>query len=328
MAQLLPPQGFRDSLPSETSQRIELLYKLYQLYDEHGFNTVETPMLEPYGLLQVQEGSFDSRVAMKLVSQDGSVLVVRPDSTLPVLRLASLYYADSPLPIRLSYQQKILRTASVGSYSRAEQTQAGVELIGGSSREEDAEVLLLAITSLEALNINDPQIDIGHVGFFNGLMEEAGLTEAQTEKLRQMVEKKDALAIELALSEYKRESLRETITRLPMLFGGKEVIDEAYEMSAYPPCRAALDHLKDLIGILGKHGKGGNVTFDLGMVQSIDYYTGIVFNGITANCAHPLLSGGRYDTLPKAFCMNRGAVGFAIYMDNVQEALRKGGSCV
>jgi ATP phosphoribosyltransferase regulatory subunit len=139
-----------------------------------------------------------------------------------------------------------------------------------------------------------------------------------------MVEKKDALAIELALSEYKRENLHETLTRLPMLFGGKDVIDEAYSMTSYPACHAALDHLRDVIRILEKTGKAGNVTFDLGMVQAIDYYTGIVFNGITGDYGRPLLSGGRYDTLPKSFGMERGAVGFAIYMNNVQEALKLG----
>lgn len=234
---------------------------------------------------------------LKTFDNHGRILVLRPEFTTPIARLAASKLRGEALPLRLCYLGTAYANPSPkGARQRAEFTQAGVELMGCDGAQADAEVVMLALESMRASGLADYMVEIGQVDFFKGLMEEAGLDEETTELVRTYVEEKNMLAIELLLrGNGAAEAAIARIRELPMLFGGREVFARAEKLSASPKCRAALENLRAIYDALCACGFEDFVTIDLGMVHAIGYYTGMIFRGISASFGQPLLSGGRYD---------------------------------
>ena len=106
--------------------------------------------------------------------------------------------------------------------------------------------------------------------------------------------------------------IKSDLQRLPMLYGGPEVLDEAQAISSHPRCRAAIDNLREVYALLEAFGLSDYVSIYLGMVQAIGYYTGVIFKGMTGALGYPLLPGGRYDHLLRAFGRDLPATGFAL----------------
>jgi len=229
----LPPGGFRDTLPGECASALRLTGALRSLFESWGYSAIETPMLETYDLFSRPPAALPQQRLWKTIAPDGRILVIRPDSTTPAVRLACSRLADSPLPLRLFYQQSVLRYTGLDRNAResVESRQAGVELLGATAPEADAEVVALAIQSLREAGLSDFRIDIGHVGFFKGLMEESGIEPGTIERLRTLVEEKNQLAIALLLRDTPGPAA-DRLMRLPTLFGGPEVIREARRMSS------------------------------------------------------------------------------------------------
>ncbi|MDR1263681.1 MAG: ATP phosphoribosyltransferase regulatory subunit [Oscillospiraceae bacterium] len=325
----LPPQGFIDTLPDDYVRAAHLRNGLSALFTSRGYAGIETPLIESHSLFQSGPSRMPESRQWKTYAPDGSILVIRPDNTTPAVRLACARLTNLPPPIRLHYIQTVLRYPSMSApaASGVELRQAGVELLGETAPEADAEVIALAIEAIRSSGLESFQIDIGQVGFFKGMMDEAGLTDIDAERMRALVEAKNSLGITLALrdaplsSEGERSRIASRLQTLPTLFGGIEALDEARRMSGHPRCRAALDNLDAVYSLLRERGLERYLSIDLGMVQSINYYTGIVFRGLTGHLGQPLLSGGRYDDLPAALGRPMGAVGFAIELDQLLTAL-------
>ncbi|MDR0397505.1 MAG: ATP phosphoribosyltransferase [Oscillospiraceae bacterium] len=326
----LPPQGFADTLPDEYARAACLRERLGALFASRGYAGIGTPLIESRTLFQSGPGYMPESQQWKTYAPDGSILVVRPDNTTPAVRLACTRLSHLPPPIRLHYIQTALRYPPAGGRSGGvELRQAGVEMLGDYAPEADAEVVALAIEALRSSGLEDFQIDVGQVGFFKGLMEEAGLADADAERMRALVEAKNSLGITLALrdaalpSETERSRIAARLQTLPTLFGGIEALDDARRMSDHPRCRAALDNLSAVYALLDRRGLSRYLSIDLGMVHAINYYTGIVFRGLTGRLGQPLLSGGRYDDLPAAMGRPMGAVGFGIELDQLLTALSR-----
>ena len=112
---------------------------------------------------------------------------------------------------------------------------------------------------------------------------------------------------------------------LPSLFGGAEVLAEAEKLTDSPAALASLAHLKQVYALLCEAGKRDRVSFDLGTVKSLSYYTGVVFTGLAEGVGAPVLSGGRYDGLCARFGKDIPAAGFAVGMQRVLRALEREG---
>lgn len=321
------PEGMQDTLPGECRQKRRVEAALRALFARDGFFEVQTPVLEYCDAFTGGASGVAPERMYKTFDKQGRVLAVRPDSTTPVMRMVATRMQDAPLPLRLCYVQDVLEYPARPNPRFSQATQAGVELLGESSPEADAEVIALAVRSLLEAGLRSFQIDIGQVGFFKGLMEEAGLSPEETERLRGYVEEKNMLAIELMLGERNvGEEVQRRITRLPQLYGGAEVLDAAQAMSEAPACRQAVQNLRDVLAVLADYGLAQYVSVDLGMVHAIDYYTGMILRGLTANLGRPLLSGGRYDQLAAGFGHPLPAVGFALDVKQLLIALERQGA--
>ena len=320
------PEGMQDTLPGECLQKRALEGRLRALFSAHGFKEAKTPQIEYFDVFTGGVSGIEARRMWKTFDAHGNILVVRPDNTTPMVRLAATKLRDAVLPIRLCYVQDALEFPQQEGARFCEMTQAGVELMGEGGAEADAEIVELAIRSLLRAGLTSFQIDIGQVDFFKGLMQEAGLSDADSEELRGYVEQKNMLAIELLLRDKAvGEHVKERIMRLPMLYGGEEVLESAWNMSESPLCRKAIDNLREVMRALADYGLSRYVSIDLGMVHAIHYYSGMILRGITGNLGRALLSGGRYDLLPADFGRPMPAIGFGIDVKQLLIALERQG---
>lgn len=320
------PSNVTDALMDECMQMRALESAMREKFTSYGYREVCPAGLEFYDTYAQGVGARAQEEMIKTFDGRGRIMVLRPEFTTPIARLAGSKLMDEVLPLRLCYAGTAYANPSTTNMTlkRAEFTQAGVELMGLSGAQADAEVVMLALESMRASGLNNYMVEIGQVDFFKGLMEEAGLDEATMSLVRTYVEEKNMLSIELLLrGNGAAEAVTSRIMQLPMLFGGQEVFERARKLTSYPKCRAALDNLKKIYDILCQCGFDGHVSIDLGMVHSIGYYTGMIFRGMTASYGQTLLSGGRYDELLADFGRPLDAVGFAIGLEHVLTALEQ-----
>ena len=170
-------------------------------------------------------------------------------------------------------------------------------------------------------------MDIGHAGYFKGLVEGLKLSEQEIEELRKLIDTKNTVDLEFALTRFKvSQEDKERILALPELFGGREVIAKAREIGTTASCQKALNNLEDILDILEDYGFAQYLSIDLSMLHNLNYYSGVIFRGITDEIGVPVLSGGRYDTLLSEFGRSAPAVGFAMGIKRMMIALEKQGN--
>lgn len=321
------PSGMQDTLPGECARKRQLEALLRRLFTLQGYQEVETPILEYYDALDDRTWGYRPEDVWKTFDSAGRILAVRPDSTIPAARMAAGRLAEAPLPLRLCYLQSATKTLTDTSSLLCEETQCGVELMGEASPEADAEVIALAVHSLEEAGLRDFQMELGQAQFVAGFLQEAGLTEEQSAVVRGMIERKNALDLQLYLDKLAiSEDVAARLMRLPRLYGDVSVLDEAATLTQHPLCLSAISNLREILRMLDEYGCGKYVSIDLGMAHQANYYSGAIFRGLVAELGQPLLSGGRYDELPARFGRALPATGFALSMKLLLIALERQGT--
>lgn len=320
------PRGMQDTLPGECRRKRRLEQQLRELFGRWGCQEVETPILEYYDAIDDATYGYRPEHVWKTFDAQGRVLAIRPDSTIPAVRLAAGRLKDSPLPLRLCYMQSATAYQSDTLSLLCEGAQAGVELMGESGPQSDAEIIALAVEALQTAGLRDFQLELGQAMFFDGFMQEAGLTPPQAAVLREYTEQKNPLAMQMYLEKLAVSGeVAQRLMRLPQLYGDAAVLDEAEALTAHPLCRAAIANLRQIADALSAYGCASCVSYDLGMDNQMNYYSGMIFRGITASLGQPLLSGGRYDGLPARFGREMPAVGFALSLKLLLMALESQG---
>jgi len=265
----------------------------------------------------------------KLFDNAGRILVLRPDMTMPIARITATKLKDSSFPLRICYSGNIFRINENWNGKVSEMTQSGIEIIGSESPKADAEVIITAIQALLAIGVQKFELEIGQAEFFKGLIEDIELTEGEIERLRGLVENKNFGALREFIEE-KEVSLGlknvEALKKLPELFGGIEILGSARRLTQNKKALGAIDTIEKIYNQIESVGLGEYISIDLGMVQHIDYYTGITFRGYSSEVGTTIISGGRYDNLISKFGASMPAVGFAIDVDNILSVLEKQGN--
>lgn len=318
------PEGVRDIYGREYAARLEVRKKIRSVFHTFGYQDIQTPSFEFFDIFSKEKGSVISREMFKFFDRDGETMVLRPDMTPAIARCAAKYFEEEAMPLRLSYIENtfINRTSLQGRLK--EFTQAGVEFLGDGSPDADAEILALTIQCLLASGLTEFQLEVGHVGFLQGLFEEAQLTQETEEGIRQFLENKNFFGIEEQISRcHVKPELAELFARLPELFGSVEQIGEAKQWLSNEQALQAIDRLAQVYQVLCCYGLEKYVSFDLGMTGRYRYYNGMIFKGYTYGSGEPVVTGGRYDNLMEQFGRKSEAVGFAIVLDSVMAALSR-----
>lgn len=317
------PQGLADILWDECEQKFHIESIARNVFSEHGYKMVQTPTFEYYDVYNTATPN-KAESMFKFFDFNGRMLALRPDFTTSIARLAATKSIGKEIPLRLAYSGSAFRNDEAFSQARQREfSQVGIELIGENSAEADAEVIRVAIETLLRAGMQKFQIDIGQVGYFMGLAEQANLDVEQTDSLRAYINDKDFVAIEQLLDTMEMPSaLKEIFLTMPTRFGNVGVIHEALAQDALNAHSiSALQNLMQVYEILKQQGLESYISIDLGMVPHLDYYTGIIFKGFAYGVGFPICSGGRYDTLMEKFGRSMPATGAAIGVERLMAAL-------
>lgn len=315
------PEGTRDRLFAECAAFRRVEQAVTDVFRRQGYCEMITPNVEYYDLITAAGQPLSQESMMKIVDRTGKILVMRPDCTVAMGRVAATKLKGLPLPLRLYYNQMVFRSDDINTGARSEIDQCGAELIGASGLRADLEVISLAISALDACGLEDYHIELGHIGYFSALLEALPLDQDQKERLRALVEAKEFTAYTELLAPYQDTPAGQALQRLPRLFGGPEVLERAKENCPSQEALGALDYLETLYEVLKNAGLGDRVQFDLGLIHTIEYYTGLVFRGYGRGAASNVLSGGRYDRLIEKFGQAMPATGFALDVEAVASCL-------
>lgn len=316
------PIGFRDYLPDVVKKLRAIEHRVLGCMESWGYEQIMTPTMEFYDTVGVASATSDAKL-FKLLNNRGTTMVLRSDMTAPIARVVSSLLKDQAMPLRLSYHANVFRSIEEEAGREAEFYQTGVELVGDGSAEADAEVIALAIASLKAAGIERFKIAIGHVGFLNGLLEDAlqGRPEDQA-ALKEMLLSRNYVGYKDLLNNLNLSSeISKELADLLRLRGGEETCERALRVSSNETARAAIEHLCQVWAVLKAYDVTEHVLIDLTMIGDFSYYTGLTFEGYAADLGFPVVSGGRYDTLLDGFGHPAPATGFAIKTTRILELL-------
>ena len=307
---ILPP-GTRDVLPAEWALRSQLRGRLSAEFAAWGYQGIELPALELHDPQHPQQGR-----AFKLIDRGGEVLTLRSEFTTAVRRLVRTQFADGPFPLRLQYGGRLWLAGQASELGRLREfTQLGVELIGVSTPQADAELLDLSLSALNTVGVRG-QLEVGHPGFLDALLDDAGLPEALRAQLHDVFDRKSGPDLAALMRSAGLDAgLERTLHAINDLYGGPEVLARASRLALGTRARAALTHLTEVADAYGR----GRLLFDLGMSRRYGYYSGFTFRAYVDGFARQVLGGGRYgghgpDTPP-----GQGGAGFAVGLERLTE---------
>ena len=316
------PEGVRDIYGEEFARKLRVQELFHDKFSVFGYKDIQTPTFEFFDVFSKEIGTTPSKELYKFFDKDGNTLVLRPDFTPSMARCAAKYYIDEKIPVRFSYSGNTFSNTPNLQGKLNEVTQMGVELIGDDSVEADAEVIALAIESLQNAGLKNFQISIGEVDFFKGICEEVNLDEETEEELRTFISNKNYFGAEELLSGSNiSEEGKSILLKVTELFGSFDSLQEARKCVSNSRSLEAIDRLSRVYEVLCLYGVEKYVSFDLGMLSKYNYYTGIIFKAYTFGVGDAIIKGGRYDRLLSYFGKNAPAVGFMIIVDDVMVAI-------
>ena len=322
---LITPEGTKDLLFEECLARRDVEKGLHNIFKGMGYSEVVTPGIEFFDVFNKKSSYISQENLYKLSDSKGRLVAIRPDSTIPIARMAATRLKDYTLPLRLFYNQSIYLNNPLLSGRSDEIVQAGIELIGSPSKKADLEVISIAIQALSSYDSDNFRLEIGDIGFFTELVSQLEVDDVIIEEIRRLIEVKNYLALNDLLDTIGNNKITRALKQLPRLFGGVEVFEKASTLFSDKKIDLILSDLKDLYNKLEELGYNGKIAVDLGIVNRTNYYTGVVFKGYLQGCGDCVLSGGRYDKLISEFGTDIPAIGFGINVDSISAILRKAG---
>ncbi|MFD2625026.1 ATP phosphoribosyltransferase regulatory subunit [Salibacterium salarium] len=315
------PIGMRDTLPAYYQTKRSVRDQMEEEIGSWGYLPIETPALEYYDTVGHASAILDQQL-FKLLDQQGNTLVLRPDMTAPIARVAASSLKDHTFPLRLSYHTNVFRAQQREGGRPAEFEQMGVELVGDDTASADGEMIALMIDALKAAGLKDFQIAVGHIGYVNALLLDVVGNEERAGTLRRFLYEKNYVGFKHHVESLNLSSIDEKrLLGLLKLRGGSEKLNEAEELVYNGDAAKALDNLRQLWDVLEGYGVTDHIKLDFNLVMHMSYYTGVVFEGYGSRLGFPLSSGGRYDELLQKFNRPAQATGFGIRLDLLVEAL-------
>ncbi len=292
-----PPAGARDLLPLEVVQKAWINDTLQHLFRQWGYQRIVTSTIERLDTLKAG-GAIEDSTVIQLHNNSSGQLGLRPELTASIARAAVTRMTDNSYPQRLCYRANVFRNPPSSDHGQQlEFYQAGVELLFEGGTLADAEILLLVAECLQTLKIPSWQIILGDAGLTRSLL--SPFPKPLQQEVRHCLATLDLVKLENL--GYPNEELKQRAKLLFNLRGKpQEVLSKVAGLSLDESGKKSLDNLKSLIELVTNSvGEALPITLDLSLIQTFDYYTGIVFKAIgnINNQLQYLGQGGRYDQL-------------------------------
>lgn len=317
------PLGMRDSFPEVNEQKEYIRLTARDFIRRKGYDFIKTPSVEYFETIG-KASAIDESSLFKLVDNQGEMLVLRPDMTTPIARIAASKLLKEKNPLRLAYYADVFRAQQREGGRPAEFEQLGLELIGDFSPYADSEIIYTAIELLKDLGVQGFRITIGHAEILTAFLTNNTNNNEEVELLRQLLVEKNLVGFSQMLESM--NLLEEQKGRL------SKIIEFTIDANVFSDFRQFLnddqqyliDQVEELQALLEfQLNDFSVVSFDFSLASHMSYYTGMLFEIHAAGSGFSIGNGGRYDELFKQFNEKVGATGFGIRVDRLLEVLPK-----
>lgn len=312
------PVGMRDTLPKIYDKTEMLRQQTREFLRVRGYDFIKTPSVEYYDTVGKASAIQDAAL-FKLFDNQGNTLVLRPEMTTPIVRVASSKLLKERTPLRLGYFSNVFRAQEVEGGRPAEFEQMGIELIGDETVYADAEVVATVIELLLALQVHDFKVTIGHAGILQCVLRDYTESAEEAGQLRDLLVKRNYVGFEEAVNAFNLPKAKSDA--LMQFIGEATNIEKIEDIEKYVRKNEALQYMQKLDELLNAAGLGTYIDFDFTLSSHMNYYTGMLFEVFASGSGFALGNGGRYDGLLTEFNVQTGATGFGIRVDRLLEVL-------
>jgi ATP phosphoribosyltransferase regulatory subunit len=309
------PSGTRDVLPDEMGELRTITERLRGVFTDAGYGEVYTPALE-YEAVITRGELAGIRPAYRVFDENGEVLALRSDMTIPIARVVATRYPTAEPPLRFCCFAHCYRAVRPQRGQPREFLQAGIELIGAPAPHGTAEALTVLCRALDAVGLARYRVGLGDATLYPALLDSLGVAPAERAMLLEELARGDFVGLERALRELEIDQASiELLLSVPQMRGGADVLH-----GPAGPVADAVAGLRAVHALLDAD-VADRIIFDLGLSRAPGYYTGAVFEVYDPAVGMPIGVGGRYDNLIGQFGRALPAVGFALEVDRLHLAL-------
>ncbi len=300
----------------ETYRRDDgLVMGLRRLYESFGYKKFKMKKFEKYDLYLQNKSFLRNANIITVTDPAGHLLALKPDITLSIVKNIKA----ASLPVKVYYNENIY-VADNSAGEIKEMTQMGLEYIGDLDIRALGEIILLAAESLQRADDNY-RIAVSHMGIISDVMSLADLNESAEAEIYELIAQKNLHGIkDVCNSLGICESVIDKICGLVTVSGEfTRTIDKLAQIVPNASDNANLKELMQLSDIIVKEGLADKFILDFSVMNDVNYYNGLLFQGYINGVPKSVLSGGRYDNLVKRFGCNASAAGFAVSIDILRE---------
>ncbi len=294
-----------------------------QVFGGWGYREIQIPLLDHFDALKVALGEDQITRSFRFVDRAGNVLMLRPDIPPAVAKTYAYQLRGLPLPLRVSYANKVVRIERAFGAPQVESYQLGAELIGRSGLVADVEILLIVLELLERLGLRRFHINLADHELARHLLSSTGAPKRIRKTVEEAILARDPDDVRRILNDLGiRQPYIEAISCLAGLEGGLQQLD--WIEKCLPNDRQArrrIAYLRQLESTMAELGYGKKVLIDLGELDEPGYYTGMGFSVVSEGASRRLARGGRYDELIGQFGVETPAVGFSFSLETLVELL-------
>ncbi len=300
--------------PTVLKRDEQVLFALRELYQLFGYNHYKVRKFEEYDLYMQNKNFLPSKQILTFHDTNGNLMALKPDVTLSIIKNTR----DTDVMKKVYYTEHVYRVPR-DAYGFREILQTGLECIGEIDLYAMGEVLMLAVKSLKTISEHFV-LDVSHIGVVSGILSREAVPEAQQAAILRAISAKNVHELEASCTEAGvSDEAAGLLQKLVAVYG--PLPDMLQAVSALPlpeESKAALEELEGIQEILAVFGIRENIYLDFSIVNDMDYYNGLFFRGFIDGLAEGVLSGGQYDNLMLRMGKKAGAIGFAVYLDQLE----------
>lgn len=291
------------------------VFGLRNLYEAYGFSQYKMSKFEEYDLYVRNKDFLISDSVITFTDTNGRLMALKPDVTLSIIKNT----ADSKNTVQKVYYNENVYRVSKGTHSFKEIMQVGLESIGDIDDYAVFEVLMLAAHSLKSIS-EDCVLDISHLGIVSAMLSQLNISDKAGKEILKCIGEHNAHGIAAICSENEADiDKTEELKEIAGLYGEPSKVINALEGISCFDIAEPLSQLKRIIALLSDDECFNNIRIDFSVVNDMSYYNGIVFKGFINGIPTGILSGGQYDKLMQKMGRKSGAIGFAVYLDMLEQ---------
>jgi len=291
------------------------IFKLRYLYKKHGYLPYKMSKFEEYELYSRNKDFLVSDRVITFNDTDGKLMALKPDVTLSIIKNGE---DIKGVKQKVYYDENVYRVSESTRHFK-EILQAGLECIGDIDIYDIYEVISLAAESLA--NISDSYcLDVSSLDVVYSVVAGVCSDPDFIRRVTECLSQKNTHDLKLICDEYSVSDFDyEKIAAFISLCGNRdEVIAGICEICG----DETVTRLSELSAMLDRSEFSDRIRYDFSVINDMSYYNGFVFSGFVDGISCGVLAGGQYGNMMKKMNRNSEAVGFAIYLDRLDELYR------